>query len=300
MLGVGRSNRTQDAQLGIAAIAYWAAVTALLQRARSRWRKGAVRAAHEALATGKYKFVMRTDVRGHYANIHHTRLLEQVRTYVDDANVLDLVSQYCQRNTVHRGHYQRIEKGIPLGCSLSPLMGALYLDVLDKRLEKLPGIMFARLQDDVLILAETRWKLRRAVRVLNDTFAELSVEKHSDKTFIGRVERGFDFLGYHFALNDSEEVSESPNQTNKEISLTPAPSAIRRMTEKLSRLYEQRASKERVDQYMDHWIRWFLRGLDRLSVNTGNIQPYSNDTNQTKKLLSHQWIRSDDRAKCCC
>ena len=26
----------------------------------------------------------------------------------------------------------------------------------------------------------------------------LRMEKHPDKTFIGRIERGFDFLGYHF------------------------------------------------------------------------------------------------------
>ena len=25
-----------------------------------------------------------------------------------------------------------------------------------------------------------------------------NLEKHPDKTFIGRIERGFDFLGYHF------------------------------------------------------------------------------------------------------
>jgi hypothetical protein len=28
---------------------------------------------------------------------------------------------------------------------------------------------------------------------------DLKVKKHPDKTFIGRLERGFDFLGYHFA-----------------------------------------------------------------------------------------------------
>ena len=26
----------------------------------------------------------------------------------------------------------------------------------------------------------------------------LKLEKHPDKTFIGRIEKGFDFLGYHF------------------------------------------------------------------------------------------------------
>jgi hypothetical protein len=50
--------------------------------------------------------------------------------------------------------------------------------------------------DDVLVLAPTRWKLRHAVRVLNETLAALGLEKHPDKTFIGRTEKGFDFLGY--------------------------------------------------------------------------------------------------------
>jgi hypothetical protein len=49
--------------------------------------------------------------------------------------------------------------------------------------------------DDVLVLAPTRWKLRRAVKVLNETLGRLGLEKHPDKTFIGRVERSFDFLG---------------------------------------------------------------------------------------------------------
>jgi hypothetical protein len=52
--------------------------------------------------------------------------------------------------------------------------------------------------DDILVLAPTRWKLRRAVKRLNQTFTELKLEKHPDKTFIGRIEKGFDFLGYQF------------------------------------------------------------------------------------------------------
>ncbi len=31
---------------------------------------------------------------------------------------------------------------------------------------------------------------------LNQTFAALALQKHPDKTFIGRIEKGFDFLGY--------------------------------------------------------------------------------------------------------
>ena len=48
-----------------------------------------------------------------------------------------------------------------------------------------------------MVLTPTRWKLRRAVALLNRIFTTLGLEKDPNKTFIGRVEKGFDFLGYH-------------------------------------------------------------------------------------------------------
>ena len=41
--------------------------------------------------------------------------------------------------------------------------------------------------------------VREAISVLNQTFSELRLEKHTDKTFIERIEEGFDFLGYYFS-----------------------------------------------------------------------------------------------------
>ncbi|MCP4007669.1 MAG: hypothetical protein GY725_26100 [bacterium] len=34
---------------------------------------------------------------------------------------------------------------------------------------------------------------------MNETLGELRLEKHPDKTFTGRVEPGFDDIGYHLA-----------------------------------------------------------------------------------------------------
>ena len=57
------------------------------------------------------------------------------------------------------------------------------------------GLPYARFMDDWVILASTRWKLREAICRVNQTLAELHVQQHPDKTFIGRISRGFDFLG---------------------------------------------------------------------------------------------------------
>ncbi len=60
------------------------------------------------------------------------------------------------------------------------------------------GLFYVRFMDDILVLAPTRWKIRKAVRAVNEMLGSLGLEKHPDKTFIGRIERGFNFLGYHF------------------------------------------------------------------------------------------------------
>ncbi len=61
------------------------------------------------------------------------------------------------------------------------------------------GHLRERFEDYILVLAPTRWKLCRAVRVLNQVLSSLKLEKHPEKTFIGRIEKGFYFLGYHFS-----------------------------------------------------------------------------------------------------
>ena len=95
---------------------------------------------------------------------------------------------------MHGGLF-RDSDGLPLGCPLSPLLGAFFPSELDARLEA-TGLFFVRFMDDILVLAPTRWKLRRAVCVVNQTLAELWLEKHPDKPFIGRAAQGFEFLGY--------------------------------------------------------------------------------------------------------
>ncbi len=62
--------------------------------------------------------------------------------------------------------------------------------------------------DDWVIIAPTSWKLRSAIRIVNEVLNVLKVEKHSDKTFIGKVERGFDFLGYLLKPKNDECIKQ--------------------------------------------------------------------------------------------
>ncbi|WP_038019476.1 reverse transcriptase/maturase family protein [Synechococcus sp. PCC 7335] len=158
--------------------------------------KAAVREVARNVA--KNVFVFRTDVKGYYACIDQGILYGQVAGYVDDEKVLGLVGQYLARFVSDGGEYVDISQGISLGCPLSPLMGALYLKPLDDAMAKL-GCFYVRFMDDWVVLSRTRWRLRRAIRVVNGVMNVLRVVKHPEKTFIGRVARGFEFLGYWFS-----------------------------------------------------------------------------------------------------
>lgn len=171
--------------------------------------KAAVRAVDQALPD--FPFVLRSDVKSYYASLDHELLLAQLRDAIADPRLLTLLEKYVRRTIYQDGLYRDVTQGICLGCPLSPLIAALYLKPLDERLEAM-GLFYARFMDDWVVLASTRWKLRRAARIMQQTLAELKVQTHPDKTFLGRTPRGFDFLGYHFGADGLTGVAEATVQ----------------------------------------------------------------------------------------
>ena len=211
--------------------------------------KAAVRAVHAALRANR--FVLKTDVASYYDSIDHCRLLDRLARFVPDLGLLNLVGQYLQRTVERGGLYWQYAQGLSLGCPLSPIMGALFLRELDERFAA-SGLFYIRYMDDVVVLTPTRWKLRRAVALLNGIFTTLGLEKHPNKTFIGRVEKGFDFLGYCLW----------PDR------LTVAQATVERFLARVTRLYEQegdrRAAAVSLGLYVRRWAGWASAGVSPL------------------------------------
>jgi retron-type reverse transcriptase len=89
------------------------------------------------------QFVFRSDVKSFYASIDHAVLLSLVRDRIDDRKALDLVQQYLRRTVDENCLYSTVTVGISLGCPLSPVMAAIYLEPLDRRMEA-AGLTYAR------------------------------------------------------------------------------------------------------------------------------------------------------------
>jgi len=203
--------------------------------------KGAVRAVRAALPA--HRFVCKSDVRSYYDSIDHSRLLDRVARVVPDRGVLNLVGQHLRRTAEAGGWYWTFTGGISLGCPLSPVIGAYFLFDLDRAFEG-AGLFYVRFMDDIVVLAPTRWKLRAAVRQVHQTLSALGLAAHPDKTFIGRVERGFDFLGYHITPQG----------------LSVAPATWAKFCDRAYQLYEQERGKPggfpRLGAYVRHWSQW--------------------------------------------
>ena len=200
----------------------------------------------------QYQYVCKTDVKQFYESIDQHLLMEQIHHQVKNKHVKRYLWQIIRRTVEYGGLYREISTGISRGCSLSPILGALYLSSLDKQFEK-QGVFYLRYMDDILILTKTRWQNRKAVKRLNQCFNQLKVQQHPDKTYIGKIDKGFDFLGYHF----SKEPLQLAHQT------------VKKHVEHLYRLYEQQIKTNATSSvvalvlgdYATRWQRWCVAGL---------------------------------------
>ena len=95
-------------------------------------------------------------------------------------------------------------------------------------------------------------KVKTAVDKIQDKIQDkmIAMLRHVNPppAYIGRVHKGFDFLGYRILSN----------------SLAIANTSFARLSQNISRLYEQQASPARLGEYLRNWLRWAKGGVDNL------------------------------------
>lgn len=204
--------------------------------------------------TADHAWVCRTDIRGYYRNINKETLLNHVRQHVQDPVLRDLISQYLHYTVEDGGAFHTPEKGISRGCALSPLMGALHLYDMDEHFSRQKGIHYARYMDDIVILAKTRWSLRKHTKRLMQWFSEYGFEAHPDKTQIGRTKKGFDWMGAWLTHEGVTDIAPRAKANHRE--------KVRRLYERLARVPDwlrhrrQQQVHARVSAYRKRWNIW--------------------------------------------
>lgn len=176
--------------------------------------KALIAEVHAFVETGD--FVFKTDVYSYYASMRHSILLEQLHSLSLPLRLIHLVGAYITRTVWGYNSVWHPTQGIPKGGSLSPILGAVYLNGLDRQMETLMSggdFFYGRFQDDILIIARTRHGMRRARKILYAHLDALILGLRCEKTFVGRAHKGFDFLGYH--IRPAQPLTLSPLSTQK-------------------------------------------------------------------------------------
>jgi RNA-directed DNA polymerase len=163
----------------------------------------AVQRVAEAIVKCKTR-VIDIDLRAYFDNVRHDLLLQKVARRVSDGDVLHLLKMMLKASGA---------KGVPQGGVISPLLSNLYLNEVDKMLERAKEttrngrytyIEYARYADDLVILVDAYprhdWLLRAADKRLREELATLHVEINEEKSRIVDLGKGesFGFLGFEF------------------------------------------------------------------------------------------------------
>ena len=217
---------------------------------------GAIEAAQKHAREGR-DWVVDMDITKFFDQVNHDILMTQVACVVGDKRVLQLIGRFLRAGIIlPEGCCVRSTEGTPQGGPLSPLLANIYLDKLDRELER-RGYKHVRYADDCNIYVSSRQAAQRAMENISRWISErLRLQVNTEKSGIGRVwERKF--LGFILTMALLIGIS---------------PQALARFKDQVRSKWDARqplSSTQLRDQwsrYQRGWWGYYGRAEDRRSI----------------------------------
>jgi len=161
----------------------------------------AVKDLSATLRTGRYAMVVEADIKGFFDHIDHDLMLNLLRRRIDDKPLLNLIRRWLKAGILDTdGQVLHPVTGTPQGGILSPLLANIYLDDLDKELER-RGLNFCRYADDLVLFVGSERSGDRILESLTAWIAKhLKLRVNVNKSGVGRPWNG-KFLGFRITKN---------------------------------------------------------------------------------------------------
>jgi RNA-directed DNA polymerase len=218
----------------------------------------------EAIIEGK-TYIIDFALRSYFDTVRHHILLAKVAQRISDEEVLWLLRLILKASG---------KQGVPQGGVISPTLSNLYLNEVDRMLERAKaitcqagraGIEYARFADDLVVLVRSEprhsW-LREAVeKRLREEFAKLEVEVNEEKSRRVDLTQGgsFGFLGFEFRRVRSRRGRWMPLHTPKGKKRT----ALLRKLKEVFQRHRSRSVKgliAEINPILRGWVNYFAFG----------------------------------------
>ena len=147
-------------------------------------------------------WVLKCDIRKFFANIDHEILLNILKEYIYDENIIwlleDVIESFTspQPSPERRGGIGNV--GLPLGNLTSQLFVNIYMNRFDQFVKhELKSKYYIRYADDFVIFSENRNYSEEQIDLIRKFLnKELKLELHPDKVLLKTISSGVDFLGF--------------------------------------------------------------------------------------------------------
>ena len=141
------------------------------------------------------------DLEKFFDTVNHSRLIRKLSTRIKDPRVISLIHRMLKSGIDTGNGVVASTVGLMQGGPLSPLLANIYLDELDKELEK-RGHSFARYADDLIVLCSSKRAAERTLRSLTKLLeGRMLLKVNQEKSGVSYITRGVKFLGLGFYWN---------------------------------------------------------------------------------------------------
>lgn len=225
--------------------------------------------AHDALIQAeKYvqsstNYVVDIDLSKFFDTINRDKLMVLLKRTIKDKDLLRLINKYLNTGMLSGEQLVKTNAGTPQGSPLSPLLSNIYLDQIDKELER-RNIKFVRYADDIQIYVGS---LRSGYRVMEKTIKLLECKRYTlkvnkEKSAVRKPNES-KFLGYTFRWNYTEE----------KYIFSVHSKSIKNLKEKVrSKLRRNRGIS--IEKYLNElnpvlrgWFNYFRLGMTKYKLN---------------------------------
>ncbi len=159
-------------------------------------------------------WILKCDIKKFFASIDHAVLKEILEKYIEDEDILWLLSQII--DSFHTG--DNCQVGLPLGNLTSQLFINIYMNEFDQFAKHKLKIKYCiRYADDFVIFNESKQYLEVQIPKISEFLENcLKLSLHPDKLYIKTLASGVDFLGWvHFPHHRVLRTSTKRRMFNK-------------------------------------------------------------------------------------